>query len=250
MEAPVLTAAPGAPLISFGGVHKSYGDNRVLQGVDLQVFPGETMGILGRSGSGKTVLTSMLVGLTTPDRGSIEVAGLQLSSFKSEADWRRNASVLIHEATHQSAFNTGIHSRYAPPPKWLAEGLAMLFEAPGVHDSRNYTQLADRVNRDRLRAFRQSLLPRHRPELLAAMVASDGLFGRNPPAAYAEAWAMSFFLVESEPAKYVRYLKLTAARPPFAPYTAAQRTADFTAIFGGDWRMLEARLLRFMAELP
>jgi hypothetical protein len=169
---------------------------------------------------------------------------------KSEADWRRNASVLIHEATHQSAFNTGIHSRYAPPPKWLAEGLAMLFEAPGVHDSRNYTQLADRVNRDRLRAFRQSLLPRHRPELLAAMVASDGLFGRNPPAAYAEAWAMSFFLVESEPAKYVRYLKLTAARPPFAPYTAAQRTADFTAIFGGDWRMLEARLLRFMAELP
>jgi len=88
VEAPVLTAAPGAPLISFGGVHKSYGDNRVLQGGDLQVFPGETMGILGRSGSGKTVLTSMLVGLTTPDRGSIEVAGLQLSSFKSEADWR------------------------------------------------------------------------------------------------------------------------------------------------------------------
>ncbi len=71
---------------------------------------------------------------------------------------------------------------------------------------------ADRVNRDRLRAFRQSLAPHHRPELLAAMVASDGLFGVNP--------------------------------------AAAQRTADFTAIFGGDWRMLEARLLRFMAELP
>jgi len=88
VEAPVLTAAPGAPLISYSGVHKSYGDNRVLRGVDLQVFPGETMVILGRSGSGKTVLTSMLVGLATPDRGDIEVAGVKLSSFKADADWR------------------------------------------------------------------------------------------------------------------------------------------------------------------
>ena len=87
-EAAVLTAAPGAPLISYHGVHKTYGDNRVLQGVDLQVFPGETMVILGRSGSGKTVLTSMLVGLTIPDRGSIEVAGMKLSSFKSDSDWQ------------------------------------------------------------------------------------------------------------------------------------------------------------------
>lgn len=165
------------------------------------------------------------------------------------SNWRQNASVLIHEATHQTAFNTGVHSRYCPPPKWLAEGLAMLFEAPGVYDSRNYTQPADRVKRERLKAFRQSLAPRHRPEMLSAMVAGDDLFRVNPGAAYAEAWAMSFFLVESEPAKYVRYLKRTASRPPFAPYTAAQRTADFTAVFGGDWRMLEARLLRFMAGL-
>ena len=125
----------------------------------------------------------------------------------------RTRSVLIHEATHQTAFNTGIHSRYCPPPKWLAEGLAMLFEAPGVYDSRNNTQLADRVNRERLRAFRQSLAPRHRPEMLSAMVASDDLFRVNPAAAYAEAWAMSFFLVETEPDKYVRYLKRTASRP-------------------------------------
>src|SRR5208337_4469875 len=87
-EAPVLAAAPGAPLISYGGIHKAYGNNRVLRGVDLQVFPGETMVILGRSGSGKTVLTSMLVGLTIPDRGSIEVAGMKLSSFKSDSDWQ------------------------------------------------------------------------------------------------------------------------------------------------------------------
>jgi hypothetical protein len=164
------------------------------------------------------------------------------------ANWRRNAAVLIHEATHQMAFNTGIHSRACPPPMWLAEGLAMLFEAPGVHDSRNYMQQTDRVNWDRLRAFRQIMAPRHRPEILASMVASDDLFRVNPAAAYAEAWALSFFLIETEPGQYVEYLKRTASCRPQA-HTAAQRTADFTAIFGADWPMLEARFLRFMAAL-
>jgi hypothetical protein len=69
-------------------------------------------------------------------------------------------------------------------------------------------------------------------------------------AAYAESWAFSFFLVETEPQKYLECLKRTASRPPFQEYTAGERTADFTAIFGSDWRMLEARFLRFMAEVP
>jgi Protein of unknown function (DUF1570) len=163
------------------------------------------------------------------------------------ANWHRNAAVLIHEATHQMAFNTGIHSRYVPPPAWLAEGLATLFEAPGVCDSHNHTQMADRVNRDRLRAFQRFVAPRHRPEVLSAIVSSDDLFHANRQAAYAEAWALSFYLTETEPRKYAQYLKRTGSRPPFRKYAAAERTADFTAVFGGDWRMLEARFLRFMA---
>ena len=53
-------------------------------------------------------------------------------------DWQVNASVIIHEATHQAAFNTGVHSRYTPPPVWVAEGLATMFEARGVYNSRQY----------------------------------------------------------------------------------------------------------------
>jgi hypothetical protein len=165
----------------------------------------------------------------------------------NSADWQRNASVLIHEATHQMAFNTGIHSRYVQTPVWVAEGLATYFEAPGVCDSRNHTQIADRVNRGRLRGFQQLVAPRHRPEVLSAIVAADDLFSASPQVAYAEAWALTFYLVETEPRKYAQYLKRTAARPPFRQYTAAERTADFTAVFGSDWRMLDARFLRFMA---
>jgi phospholipid/cholesterol/gamma-HCH transport system ATP-binding protein len=78
-------------LISFRGIHKSFGENaenQVLKGVDLAVNPGETMVILGRSGSGKTVLTSMLVGLNRPDQGSITVEGVEITEFATDTDWR------------------------------------------------------------------------------------------------------------------------------------------------------------------
>ncbi len=84
------------------------------------------------------------------------------------------------------------------------------------------------------------------PEVLASMIASDQFFSVNPSAAYAEAWAFTFFLVENEPQKYAQYLALTASKPPFSQYSADQRTADFTSVFGSNWRMLEAQFLRFM----
>jgi len=79
---------PGTPLISFKGVYKSFRENHVLAGVDLEVYPGKTVVVLGRSGSGKTVLTSMLVGLNTPDKGSIKVEGIEITEFSTDADWR------------------------------------------------------------------------------------------------------------------------------------------------------------------
>ncbi len=75
-------------MISFREIDKAFGDNVVLKGVSLEVLAGETVAVMGRSGSGKTVLTSMLVGLNFPDRGSIEFAGLDLTRLKTDADWR------------------------------------------------------------------------------------------------------------------------------------------------------------------
>jgi len=164
-------------------------------------------------------------------------------------DWQQTASVLLHEATHQTAFNTGVHSRCADPPVWVAEGLATMFEAPGVYDSRRYPQRSQRINRERFEEFRSAVAPRHRPQLLADLVATDNFFRAAPSAAYAEAWALTFYLVETQPRKYADYLARTARRAPFSADSSAQRTADFTAVFGADWRMLEAQLLRFMAGL-
>lgn len=87
-ETPGAAPAPAPPLISYRGVSKSFNGKTVLQDIDLDVYEGETLVILGRSGSGKTVLTSMLVGLNRPDAGSITVAGLELTKLKSDNDWR------------------------------------------------------------------------------------------------------------------------------------------------------------------
>jgi len=70
--------------IRFGNLHKSFGDNQVLQGIDLDVLRGETMVILGGSGSGKSVLLRHAIGLMVPDKGQVVVDGLDISGLSEE----------------------------------------------------------------------------------------------------------------------------------------------------------------------
>ena len=74
---------------------------------------------------------------------------------KSNADWSENADTIIHEATHQTAYNVGVHRRFAAAPRWLVEGLATMFEARGVWNAQYDHTQADRVNRGRLDGFRR-----------------------------------------------------------------------------------------------
>ena len=67
-----------APLIRAQGLHRHFGDQSVLRGVDLDVMPGEVLAIVGRSGAGKSVLLKTLIGLLQPDRGSVVVEGEDL----------------------------------------------------------------------------------------------------------------------------------------------------------------------------
>ena len=165
------------------------------------------------------------------------------------ADWRQNASTVIHETAHQVAFNTGVHNRFAPTPRWLAEGFGTMFEARGVWDPQTYPRQSDRINRGRLAQFRQYAATRHKTGMFQELIASDRLFEQDVAAAYANSWALTFYLAETQSRAYAEYLKRVAARPAFAAYPAPQRVADFTASFGDDWQMLDARVSRFIEEL-
>jgi phospholipid/cholesterol/gamma-HCH transport system ATP-binding protein len=63
------------PKISLKGVRKQFGEKVVLDGVDLDIMPGESVVIIGGSGSGKSVTLKCILGLLTPDAGEIEVDG-------------------------------------------------------------------------------------------------------------------------------------------------------------------------------
>ncbi len=62
-------------MIEIRDVHKSFGDNHVLRGVNLQVLEGATTVIIGASGSGKSVLVKHMIGLLRPDEGKVIVEG-------------------------------------------------------------------------------------------------------------------------------------------------------------------------------
>ncbi|MCX6102153.1 MAG: ATP-binding cassette domain-containing protein [Proteobacteria bacterium] len=72
----MIEAKHKTPLIEMRGIHKKYGSKIVHRGIDLNVYPGEVLALMGGSGCGKSVLLRMIVGLEKPDSGTIQ--------FKSE----------------------------------------------------------------------------------------------------------------------------------------------------------------------
>jgi phospholipid/cholesterol/gamma-HCH transport system ATP-binding protein len=71
----------GALAIKLTDLYKAFGSQTVLEGVNLQVLAGETLVVLGRSGTGKSVLLRLLIGLQPPDSGSIEVLGQEITGL-------------------------------------------------------------------------------------------------------------------------------------------------------------------------
>ena len=67
--------------IVIKALHKSFGDQTVLNGIDLAVERGETLAILGRSGTGKSVLLKLIIGLQEPDSGSIQIQGKEITGL-------------------------------------------------------------------------------------------------------------------------------------------------------------------------
>jgi phospholipid/cholesterol/gamma-HCH transport system ATP-binding protein len=72
-------------VISIRGLYKSFGDNRVLQGVDLDLYKGENIVVLGRSGTGKSVLIKVIAGLLKQDAGTVNVLGEEVAHLSSKA---------------------------------------------------------------------------------------------------------------------------------------------------------------------
>jgi hypothetical protein len=157
---------------------------------------------------------------------------------------------LVHEAIHQLAFNTGLHVRLGANPTWVVEGLAMVLEPENARRPlRSDVRPRDRVNAVRLQQY---LATADQPDRLqpAELLSDDSAFKQRPLEAYATAWAMTFYLLETRPGDYARYLRTMASRSPLDEIPAEQRLADFrTEVRTADLAQFEAEMTRFLQRI-
>ncbi|MEX2316805.1 MAG: DUF1570 domain-containing protein [Pirellulales bacterium] len=157
-------------------------------------------------------------------------------------------STIVHEATHQIAFNCGLQTRYADLPLWLLEGMAVYFEAPDLTSTRGWTGIG-KVNYPRLETFRTNQ-PRWNERSLTSLLADDRRFrdARNAGDAYADAWALNYYLIKYQSKPYAAYLKMLAQKPPLVDSGPQARLAEFRQHFG-DLEKLEQDFLKRMSRV-
>ncbi len=88
------------PFIRIRGLHKRLGWQEILRGIDLDVWRGETLCIIGPSGEGKTVTMKHVIGLMQPDAGTVQVDGIQVNGLRERelAPVRQRVSMLFQNA--------------------------------------------------------------------------------------------------------------------------------------------------------
>lgn len=96
-------------MIEIRGLHKSFGEQKVLQGVDLQVSMGQITVILGRSGAGKSVLLKHIIGLIRPDRGRIWVEKIDITRLRDKElnEMRKRFGMLFQDAALFDSMSVG-----------------------------------------------------------------------------------------------------------------------------------------------
>lgn len=158
---------------------------------------------------------------------AFEMSGFQGAELESLA-------TIWHEAAHQIAFNRGIHQRLSSPPLWMLEGLASIFEAPGLFAPRSTISPADLINRSRWERWKTlSRQTESMAQSLESLFVTDDLFKINPEDAYTIAWGVSLYLSERDTKNYHSYLRKLSQLEVGAEYPAGQRLADVRQSFSG-----------------
>lgn len=111
------------PLIELNGVYKSFGSQKVLNRVSLKIQRAETLGILGMSGGGKSVLLQLIVGLLWPDRGEIRFKGRSLEEMSESdlLDVRRRVSYVFQSGAVFDFLSVGENIAYPLRERGMAD---------------------------------------------------------------------------------------------------------------------------------
>lgn len=218
-------------------------------------FSRPELGSAGESVLGYFGLTSNrmtmydLTGLESQHRGaSRNRTTAQINQILAQPNALYNVATIVHEATHQIAFNCGLHTRLSDCPLWFSEGIAMYFETPDLRSPKGWGGLGA-VNASRLERFRE-YLGRRPPDALTKLIRDDRAFRqpRHALDAYAEAWALTYFLLQKHQKEYLAYMAMLSQKKPLVMDGPERRLDQFRQAFG-ELKPLDAELLRYMARL-
>jgi hypothetical protein len=188
-------------------------------------------------------LTSEAGGQPIGDSASREEIQRRLSGATA------SIATVVHEATHQLAFNSGLQTRYADNPMWVTEGLAMFFETPDLRSATGWQSIG-KVNSYRLTMFRKEL-PNRPADSLTTLIHNDDRF-RDPQqllSAYAESWTLVHHLASTRREKLVDYLNTIRAKPRLIFDAPETRLAEFQKAFGEDLDAIDRDLKKHAARL-
>ncbi len=177
--------------------------------------------------------------------GYYHLASNRMTTF-NVPNLERNIATIIHEATHQLAYNCGLQRRFADNPMWVSEGLATFFEAPDFNNPRGWRSIG-RVNQVNLERWRK--YARSRPaESLTTLLADDTRFRSAATAtdAYAECWSLTYFLLKTRRKEYVEYLRLLSEGKPLVEKTRRERIQMFEQAFAGTLQEIDKAFVTYM----
>ena len=190
-----------------------------------------------------------LTGVEALGGGGRGTSAARINQILSKPGAERTVATIVHEATHQLAFNSGLQVRYADIPIWVSEGLAIYFETPDLESSKGWRNIGG-VNRVNLVNFR-SAAQSGKLASLEKLITEDQQF-RDPATAgtaYAQAWALNYFLLRTRSEEYVNYLKLQAEQSPLVTVEPEERLKHFRQFFGDDLSALEVDFTRYMRSV-
>ena len=180
--------------------------------------------------------------------GSRRGSTAQINRILAQPQAASTVATIVHEATHQIAYNRGLHARHSDCPLWFSEGIAVYFETPDLRSSKSWGNIGA-VNRPRLTRF-WSYLARRPDDSLVTLLSQDDRFRNTDTAldAYAETWALTYFLIRQRGKQYTEYLRKISGKKPLLWDKPETRLNEFQQAFG-DLRELDKEFLRYMRRV-
>ncbi|WP_235034428.1 DUF1570 domain-containing protein [Roseiconus lacunae] len=177
--------------------------------------------------------------------GYYHIAGNRMVTY-NVPNLNRNVSTIIHEATHQLAYNCGLQTRFADNPMWVSEGLALFFEAPDFKSASRWRGIGN-VNEFNLQRWK-AYVPLRGRDSLVTLISDDKRFRAPETAsdAYGESWALTYYLLKTHRKEYVDYLKRLSEGKPMRKMTARERIELFEEVFGDPIAKIDQGFLTYM----